>query len=59
MRPVLLARRLDILLFQVSTRVGGVGEHQADVPRMRSCRVGKLSGLGLCLEALVNSISLG
>lgn len=29
------------------------------VPRMRSCRVGKLSVLGLCLEALVNTISSG
>ena len=29
------------------------------VPRMRSCRVGKLSELGLCLETLVNTISLG
>ncbi len=30
-----------------------------DIPRMRSCTVGKLSELGLCLEALVNNISLG
>ena len=32
---------------------------EGNVPRMRSCRVGKLSELGLCLEALVNTISLG
>ena len=32
---------------------------EANLPRMRSCRIGKLSGLGLCLEALVNTISLG
>ncbi len=31
----------------------------ADIPRMRSCTVGKLSELGLCLEALVNNISFG
>ena len=30
-----------------------------DVPRMKSCTIGKLSELGFCLEALVNSISLG
>lgn len=29
-----------------------------DVPRMRSCTVGKLSDLGVYLEAFVNSISL-
>lgn len=31
---------------------------EEDVPRMRSCIVGNLSELGLCLGALVNSISL-
>ena len=30
-----------------------------DAPRMRSCTVGKLSELGLCLVTLVNTISLG
>lgn len=30
---------------------------EEEVPKMRSCRVGKLSELGLCLEALVNTIS--
>ena len=34
------------------------GRRPWDVPRMRSCTVGKLSELGLFLEALVNSISL-
>lgn len=32
---------------------------KADLPRMRSCTVGNLSEFGLCLEALVNTISLG
>lgn len=63
MRPARLARRLDISLCTVSATgrrgAGGQEAVEAVVPRIRSCTIGKLSGLGLCLEALVNSISLG
>ena len=63
MRPELLALQLDISLSKVDRGqrrlVGREEGVKGDVPRMKSCRVGKLSGWGLCLEELVNSISLG
>ena len=61
MRPVQLAPQLDISLTQMlaNSGRGAEGVVEGNVPRMRSCRVGKLSELGVCLEALVNTISLG